>query len=88
MSKTGRNAHKPQHVTAQEALQMLQSAVGYLQMAGITVQAENQARGLTLTIPGACYVVNIDGTAAFHIGTLTMLDNGTGEAAHLVKPPT
>lgn len=78
MSRTNRNAHKPQPVTAQEALQMLQSAIGYLQLAGMTVQAMNQADGLTLVIPNAYYCTDDDGTvAAFRIGTSSAPNNGT-----------
>lgn len=57
---------------------MLQSAIGYLQLAGITVQAMNQANGLTLVIPNAHYCTNDDGVvAAFRIGTPSAPNNGT-----------
>lgn len=65
-------------ITAQEALQLLQSAIGYLQLAGMAVQAQNTLQGLQLIIPGTCYSVNTDNTAAsFRIGTPAPIDNGT-----------
>ena len=43
---------------------MLQSAIGYCQRAGMSVQAANSGGGLVLTIPGARYALTEDGTAA------------------------
>ena len=64
-------------ITAQEALQLLQSAIGYLQLAGMAVQAQNTPQGLQLVIPDTCYSVNADSTvASFRIGTPTTTDNG------------
>lgn len=69
MSKT-KSVGRGSQITAHEAIQLLQSAVAYLQMAGLTVQAQNSQGGLQLTIPGAYYGTTIDGTAAeFRIGT-------------------
>lgn len=65
-------------ITAQEALQLLQSAIGYLQLAGMAVQAQNTPLGLQLTIPGTCYSVSADSTmASFRIGTPSATDNST-----------
>lgn len=56
MSTTKRSGQKP--VTGLEALQILQSAVGYCQQAGMTVQAANKPEGLTLVILGGYYVIS------------------------------
>jgi hypothetical protein len=69
MSKTKHGEHNALPITAQEALELLQSAIGYLQMAGVTVQAQNSKTGLVLIIPGMFYSTNVDGTTAkFGIG--------------------
>ncbi len=58
---------------------MLQSAIGYCQAAGLTVQAGNSSRGLALTIPGASYALTDDGKRAeFRIGT-SQLPAATGD---------
>ena len=68
MKKTKRSVGEP--LTAQEALQILQSAIGYCQQAGLAVQAANSGTGLTLTIPGAYYTTaNEKSGVTFHIGT-------------------
>jgi len=64
MSRTKRNGARP--LTVQEALEMLQSAIGYCQQAGITVQAANKIEGLTLIVGNAYYKVNA-GVTEFHI---------------------
>ena len=89
MSKTKKNGSgkQPLPVTAQEAVSILQSAIGYCQQAGIAVQAHNGLEGVTLTLPGVFYSVTTerDGPAAqFHIGT-PPTNNGTsitGVSAH------
>jgi len=53
MKKTKRSVGEP--LTAHEALQILQSAIGYCQQAGLAVQAANSGTDLILTIPGAQY---------------------------------
>ncbi len=59
-----------QAVSAGQALQMLQSAIGSCQLAGLQVQAANSDAGLVLTVPGAYYAVTPDGGAAeFRMGT-------------------
>jgi hypothetical protein len=69
MSKTKCDAPNSAPITAQEAIELLQSAIGYLQMAGITVQAQNSPAELILTIPNASYSMSGDGAAAkFNIG--------------------
>ena len=83
MSKTKKNGNgkKSLPVTAQEAVNILQSAIGYCQQAGIAVQAHNGPEGVTLTLPGVFYTMTNNGTAAeFHIGTAPA-NNGTPEAA-------
>lgn len=83
MSKTKKNGNgkKSLPVTAQEAVSILQSAIGYCQQAGIAVQAYNWPDGVTLTLPGVFYTVTNNGTEAqFHIGTPAP-NNGTPEAA-------
>jgi hypothetical protein len=55
---------KSSPITAQEAIEMLQSAIGYLQIAGITVQAQNRPAGLVLIIPNTSYSMSHDGAAA------------------------
>ncbi len=64
MSTTKHGEHNLPPITAQEALELLQSAIGYLQMAGVTVQAQNSQTGLVLTIPGVFYSTNVGGTTA------------------------
>jgi hypothetical protein len=67
MKKTKRNAGEP--LTAQEALQILQSAIGYCQQAGLAVQAANSGTDLVLTIPGAYYTTSDSKTeVAFCVG--------------------
>lgn len=67
MSGTRQGATKAS-VTAEMALEMLQSALGYLQRAGMTVEAQNDG-ALRLTIPGARVVYADDGsTMAFYLG--------------------
>ena len=83
MSRTKKNGNgkKSLPVTAQEAVSILQSAIGYCQQAGIAVQAYNWPDGVTLTLPGVFYTVTNEGAAAeFHIGT-PPANNGTAEAA-------
>ena len=53
-----------QSVTPEQALQMLQSAIGYCQVAGLTVQAANCDAGLVLTIPDVGYALTPDGNGA------------------------
>jgi len=67
---------------------MLQSAVGYLQQDGVTVQAQNLPHGLALTVPGAFYSLSDNGTSAtFHIGTPPHAErNGTPEAERTGTP--
>lgn len=68
MKKIRRSTGEP--LTAQEALQILQSAIGYCQQAGLTVQAANSGTGLMLTIPGAYYTTVENGTeVTFALGT-------------------
>ena len=75
VSRTGREGSLPA-TTAHEAIQLLQSAIGYMQLTGITVHAQNTFEGLQLTIPGACYAVSADNSAAaFRIGTPTPKDD-------------
>jgi hypothetical protein len=85
MSRTKKNGNgkKSLPVTAQEAVSILQSAIGYCQQAGIAVQAHNGLDGVTLTLPGVFYTVTAkrEGAAAeFHIGT-PPTNNGSPEAA-------
>ena len=84
MSRTKKNENgkkaKAQPITAQEAVSILQSAIGYCQQAGIAVQAYNWPDGVTLTLPGVFYRMTNNGTAAeFHIGTAPA-NNGTSKA--------
>lgn len=68
MKRTRRSGAQP--ITAEEALQILQSAIGYCQQAGLKVQAANSGTGLTLTIPGAYYTTVENSTeVTFHMGT-------------------
>jgi hypothetical protein len=68
MKRTKRNVGEA--LTAEEALQILQSAIGYCQQAGLAVQAANSGTGLTLTIPGAYYTATDERAGVtFHIGT-------------------
>ena len=73
MSRTKKNGDgkKPVPVTAQEAVSILQSAIGYCQQAGIAVQAHNGPEGVMLTLPGVFYVVTVgrDGTPPTNNGT-------------------
>jgi len=76
-TKKNENANKSLPVTAQEAVSILQSAIGYCQQAGIAIQAHNGPDGVALTLSGVFYTVTNDGTAAqFHIG-VSPPDNGT-----------
>lgn len=68
MKRTKRNVGEP--ITTAEALQILQSAIGYCQQAGLVVKAANRKAGLTLTIPGA-YYTTVDNKVTFCIGTPT-----------------
>jgi hypothetical protein len=79
MRSTKRNGRgAAPNISSEEALQLLQSAIGYLQLTGITVQAQNSANGLVLTVPGAHYVASSDGlTAVFCIGSPDATNNGT-----------
>lgn len=43
---------------------MLQSAIGYCQVAGLTVRAANSDAGLVLTIPDVGYALTPDGNGA------------------------
>lgn len=57
-------------VSAEEALQILQSAIGYCQLAGLRVQGANGDAGLTLIIPGVFYSTgNTDKGMAFRLGS-------------------
>ncbi len=57
-----------QFVTVDEALEMLQSAIGYCQKAGMTIRAANSSDGLTLTILGVHYATRkVTGEAEFHL---------------------
>lgn len=79
-TKKNENANKSLPVTAQEAVSILQSAIGYCQQAGIVVQAHNGPEGVMLALLGVFYSVTNDGTAAqFHIGTAPPY-NGTSSA--------
>src|SRR5574341_1917443 len=76
MSKIKRSGQKP--VTVQEALQFLQSAIGYCQKAGMTVRAANMPEGLSLVIPDARYIIS-GNTAQFHFGSKDdLLAQGNG----------
>ena len=89
MSRTKKNENGKNSlpVTAQEAVSILQSAIGYCQQAGITVQAHNGPDGVTLTLPGVFYSVTTDGTAAqFHIGT-SLPHSGTSNAERCASAP-
>jgi hypothetical protein len=56
-------------------------------LAGITVQARNTPEGLQLTIPGAHYSTNGDGTtAAFRIDTPAVPDTRPAQAERAVRP--
>jgi hypothetical protein len=65
--------HKPVPITAQDALDMLASAVSYCQQAGLKVGAANGDNGtLGLFIPNAHYLLTDDGTrAAFRLGAFS-----------------
>jgi hypothetical protein len=67
MKSTKQGAKKD--VTAGMALEMLESAIGYLQRAGVMAEALNGEDGaLHLRIPGACVLVDeAGGTAKFEI---------------------
>ena len=62
MPRTKRGTVQP--VTPEQALQMLQSAIGYCQVAGLAVQAENSDSGLVLTLPRVAYGLMPDGSSA------------------------
>ncbi len=69
MKRTKRNV-RPIRVSVPEALQILQSAIGYCQLAGLTVQGTNSKTGLTLVIPGVFYAAGqTDNGMVFRIGS-------------------
>src|SRR5512143_3678752 len=73
MPRTKRGAIQP--VAPPQALQMLQSAIGYCQMAGLAVQAANSDAGLVLTVPGVAFDVSPDGASAeFRLAVAGRLD--------------
>ncbi len=75
MPRTKRGAVQP--VTPEQALQMLQSAIGYCQLAGLAVQAANSDAGLLLTVPGVDYALTADRSSAEFVLHSENLDGGT-----------
>jgi predicted site-specific integrase-resolvase len=53
--KSTKRSGRPQRVSVEEALQILQSAIAYCQMAGLPVRGANSDSGLTLIVPGVAY---------------------------------
>lgn len=72
-SKQAKTRRVTPTITMQEALELLESAVSYCQLAGLRVRAANQDDGaLAVFIPNAHYILTDDGTrAAFRLGALT-----------------
>lgn len=75
MKRTKPNGRLPR-VTVDEALQILQSAVGYCQLAGLTVRGSNSETGLTLVIPGVFYTLGpTNSDFEFRVGSLRTHDD-------------
>jgi hypothetical protein len=82
-SKTRQSGPKP--ITREESVQLLQSAVSYMQRAGLSVLAENSQQGLILTFPGVLYGTNNTGNeAAFFLGVLDPLHPEPEESANTI----
>jgi hypothetical protein len=61
----------PRPITPEESVQLLQSAISYMQRAGLSVLYVNSLEGLVLTLPGVLYGTNDPGTEPrFFLGVL------------------
>lgn len=80
-----KRTNKPTPIGAEEAASLLQSAVSYLQLAGLVVKAQNTPGALVLEVPRLCYSVTGEGVVKFDV----VKDTPEAEAAEesdTVKP--